>query len=398
MKSISRWLFVGVLLSLVTTACQPVRPLTPVAAADQEVILEQDVITTIESAIESTIAETGVPGVAIGIVKDGKVAYVRGFGVMELGKEQLVMPQSIFNWASVAKSVTAIAIMQLVEQDKIELDASITDYLSYFQMADERYQAITVRQLMSHMAGIPDHPPAERVDAYRHTESDEGALERYVRNLSDTSLLSAPGEQWAYSTIGFAILGDVVAKVSGQPFEAYVQEHIFTPLRMSHTTLLLKEVAPESLVSPHVANDAGAVVVSEVYPYSRSFAGGSGLFSNVEDMTRYALAQLKRGELDGVRILSETSYDLMWEAVTETDIPDPTASHYGLGWMIGDHNGHRTIGHDGLIQEFNAFLTLLPDDNLAVVLVVNYTDSNNFIFPAFMLRGPILDALLSTEQ
>ncbi len=385
-------------LTLISGACRPVQPVEGVSSSVPTTTgLKQSVIAAIEQAVKQTMAETHAPGVAVGIVKDGKVVYMQGFGVMELGK-QPVTPQSVFLWASVSKTVTAIAIMQLVEQGKIDLDAPLTKYLPYFRMADERYKGITIRQLLSHMAGIYDLPPEKQGDFYRNPADDEEARERYVRSLSDMKLLAAPGQQWAYSTPGFMILADVVAKVSGQAYEIYVQEHILTPLGMKHATFFLKEVPPNLLVSPHVVDGAGNVIVSPVYPYSRPFAGGSGLLASVEDMTRYALANLNRGELDGVRILSAASYDQMWQPVAKTDIPDPAASQYGLGWMIGEHQGEQTVGHDGLIKQFNAFLTLVPDKKMGVVLVVNYTDYDKFVFPAFLLRVPILDDLLSEQR
>lgn len=396
MRKYSYVILHSLLVFVLLAACQPVQLIDPEhdSANHAAESFSQDAAAKIEKAIEQTMSETQVPGLAVGIVKDGKVVYTRGFGEMELGKERLITPQSTFYWASVAKSVTATAIMQLVEQGKLDLDTPLTGYLPYFQMVDEQYTTITVRQLLSHMGGVAHIQSANRQEAYRNPEYDDRALERFVRGLQNEELLAAPGDEWVYSTVGFMILGDVIAKVSGQSYETYVQENIFVPLGMEQTTFLIEETTPDSLVSPHLPNAQGGVMVGAVYPYSRPFAAGSGILSNVEDMARYALAHLNRGELNGVRILNDAAYDLMWEPVSDTTIPNPVVAQYGLGWMIGEHNGYRTIGHDGLIEEFNAYFTMIPEDNLAVVLAVNYTDHNTFTYPAFRLRGPIFDALL----
>src|SRR5262249_50299298 len=154
-------------------------------------------------------------------VEHGELVYAKGFGVMKLGSDQLVTPQSVFQLSSIAKTATSTAIMQLVEQGKIELDAPVTKYLPYFQMADERYKAITIRQLLTEMSGLPDYTELG------NAEYADDALERYVRSLNTLKLNNPPGAKWDYSHIGYDVLGDVVAKVSGQSFEDYAADHIF---------------------------------------------------------------------------------------------------------------------------------------------------------------------------
>ena len=130
--------------------------------------------------------------------------------------------------------------MQLVEQGKIDLDDPVVDYLPYFELADDRYGTITIRELLTHTSGLPDVEDF----GYDNPAYDVEALDRYVRSLTDTSLIAAPGEGFSYSDMGFDILGDVVATVSGQPFEEYVQENIFDPLGMENTTFLPDETYP----------------------------------------------------------------------------------------------------------------------------------------------------------
>ncbi|HMN31110.1 MAG TPA: serine hydrolase domain-containing protein, partial [Caldilineaceae bacterium] len=140
-----------VMAALLASACQPIQPPPADDALDPKTVL------AIEAAIRHTMAEEHVPGVAIGIVKHDKLIYTKGFGVSDPTSNRAVTPQTIFQWSSIAKTVTATAIMQLVEQGKLDLDAPVTQYLPYFRLADERYKAITIRHLLSHTSGLPEY-------------------------------------------------------------------------------------------------------------------------------------------------------------------------------------------------------------------------------------------------
>lgn len=381
------------LMLCLLSACQPI--VAPPAAAGG---LDSETVAALEALLDQGMAEYHIPGLALGVVKDGQLVYARGFGIAELGSDRPVTPQSVFLLSSIAKTVTSTAVMQLVEQGKISLDAPVTDYLPYFQLADERYQAITIRHLLSHTAGLPEYDYADMAKP----ENDDGALERYVRSLRDLELLSLPGEQWGYSGIGFDILGDVIAKVSGQSFEDYTVEHIFEPLGMKHSTFLLEAVDPALLVSPHVPDGNGNVVVGSFFPYNRSHAPDTTLFSNVEDMARYALAHLNQGELNGVRILANATYDETWKQQAETYFVEPEAGEHGLGWVMGPYQGHRLISYLGLDEGFNTYLALFPEEGIGYVLLVNYAhldpvDGSNHVIPVLSLARPIFDLLLGIE-
>src|SRR5688500_15580492 len=179
----------------------------------------------LQPLIEQVIESFGLAGLAIGIVKDETLVYAQGSGVRNLNTREPVTPRSLFHMASVSKPFVATAIMQLVEQGLIELQAPVITYLPYFKLNDSRYTNCTVQQMLSHTAGMPD------VDEYYwyKREYDEGALDRFVRSLSDMELLSVPGEKFKYSNAAFEVLGDLVAKVSRQPFEVYVKTHILDP-------------------------------------------------------------------------------------------------------------------------------------------------------------------------
>jgi CubicO group peptidase (beta-lactamase class C family) len=317
--------------------------------------------TDLEPVVQSEIKSARLPGLAIGVVKDGRLIYSRGFGVRKIGELSPITSRSVFHMASVTKTFVATAIMQLVERGQIDLDVSLTRYLPYFRLADERYQVITIRQMLSHTSGIPD------VDDYHwdKPEFDDGALERFVRSIANKKLAFRPGSKFGYSNTAYEILGDVVAKVSGGTFEDFVQKNVLTPLGMKDSTLLLRETSPELLTSPHLLQH-GRLTVSKVFPYNRSHAPSSTLYSNIEDMSRWAIANLNGGELDGKRILERETLALMWRPVI-----DAPTSKVGISWFTKEDHGHRFVLHAGGDVGFESLLVLAPDDSFAVIGMTN---------------------------
>ena len=317
----------------------------------------------LEPRIKQVMKQQGIPGLAIGVVENGKSVYIKGFGVKSLRETyDVVTPQSLFHMASVTKPFVAVAVMQLVEAGLVDLDAPVIRYLPYFEMDDDRYSEITVRQMLSHTSGMPD----ERNYEWSDPQYDEGALERYVRSLKGRSLIAPPGSQYQYSNAAYEVLGDLISKVSDVTFEAYVAEHILGPLGMEKSTLLLKATDSEMLTSPHILDREYNISVSTVFPYNRAHAPSSTLYSNVLDMSRWAIATLNRGELDSERVLSSSAYDELWKPAGEQ------WQHVGLGWSLGEHRGHRTIGHSGGDVGFASNMVILPDRNIAIVVMSNY--------------------------
>src|SRR5262249_10257398 len=205
--------------------------------------------TELQPLIEQVMEQRNIPGFAIAIVHNQKVVYAAGFGVRNLqNKNDKITPQSLFHMASITKPFVATSVMQLVEKGKIDLEAPIVKYLPYFRLNDERYATITVRQMLSHLSGMPDVLDYE----WDKPQYDDGALERYVRSLTNQSLIAAPGAGFRYSNMAYEVLGDLIAKVSGMTFEDYVRINILEPLGMKSSTLLVKQASPSLLTSPHV--------------------------------------------------------------------------------------------------------------------------------------------------
>jgi CubicO group peptidase (beta-lactamase class C family) len=280
--AVKRHAFLVALLVASGASCRAVR--TP--QADERYVQQ------LQPLLEQFVKWQEIPGLAIGIVENNRLVYAHAFGVKHLSRQtDPLTTRSLFHMASITKPFVATSIMQLVERGVLDLDGPVVKYLPYFRLADDRYNQITVRQMVTHTSGMPDVEDYE----WDKPQYDDGALERYVRSLTNQKLLFEPGERVQYSNMAFEILGDVVAKASGESFDDYVQRHILSPLQMKDSTLLLRQADPTMLTWGHELDEQGAPFPSRVFPYNRMHSPSSNLHSNVLDMTRWAIANLNRG-------------------------------------------------------------------------------------------------------
>jgi len=334
---------------------------SPTSRAFADDDLKSRLETKLVPYIEQVMAAQEIPGLAIGVVLKGKIIFARGFGVKNLDTGEPITPESLFHMASISKTFVATAVMQLVEKGMVSLDDTIVKHIPYFKLADERYKKITVQQMLSHVSGMPDVEDYEWSDP----QYDDGALELYVRSLADLELISGPGERFAYSNMAYEVLGDLIAKVSGKTFEAYVKENILDPLGMKESNFLRDAVSPKLTTSPHIR--ALITEVSSVYPYNRMHAPSSTLHSSAHEMCYWAIANLNRGVIGETRILKDASYDIMWKKWSDAF----GGRSVGLSWFIVDYKGNPTIQHSGGDVGYSTNLVLLPEKGAAVVVLCN---------------------------
>ena len=355
----------------------------------------------IEAAVDRAMENGQIPGVAIGIVKDGELAYANGFGLADIAGDTPVSSQTLFQIASVSKTLVAVAILQLAEQGLVDLDAPVTEYLPYFTLTEPESRDITIRQLLTHTAGMPD--VANWIAEVRNQElrTDEMALEEYIRSLNDESLQILPGESFMYSSIGYDVLGDVIAKASGQSFEEYMRDSVLIPLGMKNSSFLLSEEDQDLLAEPYTYDEDGGVIATGYYPYARKHGPATALWSNVEDLARYANALLMHGEVEGVQVFPASAVDEMWMPYIETGWAEwfgPTWESYGLGWLLGEIDGHLVPNHTGGMDDgYQAHLLLVPDENLAVIALVNIFDREEGSFHAYGIADEAMKVLLGIE-
>lgn len=345
--------FAGALLVLVSAAQPDAAPQWSEAAAAE-----------LDARLRSVVEDEAAVGAAVGLVVGDELVFARGYGVAELGGQRPITPRSVFHWASVSKPLVAVAVMQLAESEALALDDPLLRWLPYFRMDDDRLPDVTLRHLLTHTAGVPDVADYE----WDEPQTDEGALKRWALEQSDRELLFDPGSERAYSNIGFELLGLVVQEVSGMTFERYMSQRIFEPLSMSDSSFIADEIDPVLRVKGHV----GAVLrhTAAAYPYNRRHAPSSTLNSNIEDMSRFALAMLHGGRLGDARILGADAMQEMWSvAWVSPEDQEKTAS---LGWNVGrPWGGILSASHGGHDDGFRSFLYIAPEEGVAVLLASN---------------------------
>ncbi|MEG0773078.1 serine hydrolase [Clostridium sp.] len=351
--------------------------------------INNKIIENLDKVIKEFMDNEPIPGLTVGVVYNKEVIYTKGFGVKNVETRESVTENSLFHMASVSKTFVATGIMQLVQQGKINLDSRLVEYLPYFQLNDERYKKITIRQLLNHISGMPDVEDYE----WNNPQYDEGALERYIRSIKVETLMWEPGEKFAYSNIAFEILGDVIAKVSGVSFEEYMKKNILDILDMKESNFYKPLLSKELLTTPHILGIEGGYgpKVSEVFPYNRFHGPSSTLCSNVVEMCNYAIANLNHGTLGNKQILESDSYLELWTAQGNTGW-EGYATEIGLSWFLGGYKGNKVRSHSGGDTGYASNLMLFPEINAALVVMTNadFISLNN-------LCSAIMDIIIGVE-
>jgi CubicO group peptidase (beta-lactamase class C family) len=321
---------------------------------------------TIDRFVEAEMGAQRIPGLALGIVRGDRVAHLRGFGEAD-SSGRPVTPQTPFIIGSLSKSVTALAVMQLVEAGKVELDAPVQRYLPWFRVADEQASArITVRHLLNQTSGLSTKTGRSFQGS---GDTDAGALEAAVRKLSGTGLTAPVGETHQYSTVNYSVLGLVVQAVSGQSYETYVQQHVFSPLRMRHSFTSEEEARSKGLATGH-HYWFGRPRAADL-PYNRGLLPAGYLISSAEDMGHYLIAQLEEGRYRGAAVLSPAGIAELHRPA----VPTATAgTSYGMGWFVGPVNGIPAVFHQGETFNFHANV-VLSERGWGVVVLMNAENS-----------------------
>jgi CubicO group peptidase (beta-lactamase class C family) len=325
----------------------------------------------IDAYVTTRMKELRIPGVAIGIVQGDQIAYLKGFGIADPSGRP-VTPQTSFRLASVSKTLTALAIMQLVEAGKVELDVPVTRYLPWFRVAIETLSApdessaITVRHLLYHTSGIPQ---SAGNDNFYNGDSSDTALEQNVRQLAEVALNRPVGTTYQYANLNYDVLGLIVQTVSGQSYETYIQEYIFTPLAMQESFASQAEAYAEGMATGY-RKWFGFPIPAHL-PDDRATRPSSFLIASAEDLTHLLIAELNGGRYDNGTILSPEGIAETQRAITPIGDTDLRA---GMGMDVGPVNGVYIAGKTGGTANYNARIVLAPHDGWGVVVLANAFD------------------------
>jgi len=310
--------------------------------------------------IVEAMARLHVPGVVVGIIHDGK-EHVAGSGVTNLDHPAPVGGDTLFQIGSTTKTVTATAVMRLVERGQIDLYAPIRSYLPELRLSDEAAAAgVTMHHLLTHTGGWIG-------DFFQDTGRGEDALETMVAKLADVPQLTALGEIWSYNNAGFYLAGRVIEVLTGKPYEVAAKELVLDPLGMDRSFFFPEEVMVHSFAVGHNVID-GTPTVTTPWPVPRSANPVGGITSSAPDQLRYARFHMGDGTAsNGIRILSPESMKLMQTPTMRAD----EGREMGLAWFIRDIDGVRIVQHGGGTNgQLSAFM-FAPERDFALTILTN---------------------------
>jgi len=344
-------------------APQPLEAIGPTTPAEMEAF--------IDGFMQSQMRAGPVAGATVAVVKDGALFFSKGYGFADVEKRAPVDPaQTLFRPGSVSKLFTWTAVMQLVEAGKLDLDKDVNTYLKDVQLPKTYDQPITLRNIMTHTTGFEDGGVGYLFADSAKTLVPLGTwLKSHMpARIRPPTTDFTSGANASYSNYATALAGHIVATVSGQPFDDYIEQHIFKPLGMNHSTF--REPLPAEL-EPHMSggyNFENGEFVKKGFEFIHAAGPAGSLASTATDMARFMLAYLQNGALDDGRILKPETVQLM---TTRTMSPDPALNGSALGFYESWINGRRVIGHGGDTLYFHSEVVLLPEQNLGLFVSIN---------------------------
>lgn len=327
--------------------------------------------TDIDALVREALDVWGVPGVAVAVVRDDEVIYLKGHGVRELGRPEPVTPDTLFPIASCTKGFTTAAMAMLADEGKLDWDDPVRKHVPYFRLYDPAADvAVTLRDLVTHRTGLRNHDLL-----WYHSPLPQEELIRRLAYLKPDRPFRTT---FQYQSTMFTTAGRAVASASGKPWGEFVRERLFEPLGMKTATVttVAAEKAPDRATGHRRRGDH--VEVEPWYRIEEPDAAGS-VCASARDLATWARFQLGDGTWQGKRLLSEASLNelhtpqivVRLEGGTRAMNPDTQQMSYGLGWLLFDHRGHLLWAHAGAIDGFRTYITLVPEKKLAVVLVNN---------------------------
>jgi CubicO group peptidase (beta-lactamase class C family) len=314
----------------------------------------------VDRAVQAEMEKEGIIGLAVGVVRDGEVAYAKGYGLADRESALPVTSKTLFRWASCAKPLTAVAAMQLVEAGTLRLDADVRSLVPEFP---DKGNVITVRQLLCHQGGIVHYSngkviPTKRSYPTPHPFAD---VVLALDTFKDSPLVNRPGEKYSYTTHGYILVSAAVQRAGRQPFADQVRDRIAKPLDM---TTLRPDYQWEAIPNRAVGYACNGGVVARSTDTDVSWKlGGGGFVSNVDDFARFAAGLINR------RLVNEKTETMMWEP---QKLRSGETTSYGLGFGVDvNTNGRLRVSHSGSQEKTRTRLVIYPRERHGVVVMTN---------------------------
>ena len=343
------------------TAAMP--PAPAVAAPDA------DMLTGLDTWLETQRVAWRVPGLAVALVKEGQVVHARGYGFRDAAQTLPVDTDTLFRGASTTKAFCAALVAMLVDDGTLAWDAPVTAYIPELRFAGgDEYRSVSLRDLLSHRTGLPRH---ELLWYNNQTLTAQGLVARWP-----FLALSAPlRAKYQYCNLSYALVGLVIERVTGQPWQAFAQTRLFKPLGMTRLALSAPEMAKDS--NHAIGHTTRARKLLPVPLRHDPLLGPAGAINaSITEYAKWLQLQLGQGQLGGQRLISTTAMASMWEPLILTSdtprAPDFQRGHYGLGWRIDRYRDTVRVAHGGDLNGHTPRVVLLPQHKAGLVVMVNH--------------------------
>ncbi|QEE27053.1 serine hydrolase [Terriglobus albidus] len=317
-------------------------------------------VSTVDADVAHAMSAFHAPGVAVGILVDGKVVLVKGYGVRRAGSPQPVDADTLFDIGSITKSFTGMAVAEMVDDGKLDFDTPVTQYLPGFRLYDPiATQLITPRDLLGHRSGLSRH---DFIRYSTHLTPDE-----FIQRLRYLEPNHTFRETFQYNNLMYVVAGYLAGHANGTSWEQLFHDRIFVPLDMTHSNSSAREIqqSPDFATPHEVTNDTAAPI--PFYDYQSFGIGPNGAVnSSVNDMLKYLAFHMGDGTANGKVVLSPKQFTQIHRAISA----DGDLS-YAMGWIIEHRAGYRLLLHDGSINGFTAMVALIPEKHTAIVVLNN---------------------------
>jgi CubicO group peptidase (beta-lactamase class C family) len=313
----------------------------------------------VDELVQAEMKKQHIPGLALGVYRDGKIVRVQGYGIANLEWDAPVKPDTLFQSGSVGKQFVSMAVMMLVEEGKVGLDESVQ---KYFTDAPDSWKNVRIWNLLTHTSGLSEYENDERTmpDGPFYLRLDFTEDELYTK-IKAMPMDFQPGEKWSYRNTNYVLLGIMIHRLTGKFYGDYLQERIFKPLGMTSTRIISDEDIIPHRASGYRLVDGQLKNQEWVSPTFNSTADGT-LYFTVLDLEKWDAA------LYTEKLVKKSSLDQMWTPVT---LNDGKKHPYGFGWGVDQFNGHRLLEHGGAWQGFTTDISRYVDDRLTIVVLTN---------------------------
>lgn len=327
---------------------------------------EEEVIEALKSAVEYEVKQKDLPALSISIVDNDKIVWAEGFGFQDADHEIPVTENTVYRAGSISKLLTDISVMKLVETGELDLDAPVTDYLPDFKPNNTTGKPITLRQLMTHRSGLVRESPVGN-----YFDPDGPSLAATVASLNGTPIIYPPETRTKYSNAAIAVVGAVLEKKLAGQHADLVKQEIFDPLEMNSSSFLLTEEVNKQLATAYMWTYDDRRFEAPKFLLGTGPAGN--LYSSVTDLSKFISFIFNEGKAGDRQVVKPETLRMMTSAQED---PNGKRQDFGIGFHVGDLDGHKMVGHGGAVYGFSTQLEALPERKLGVVVASALDGSN----------------------